>query len=107
MSDQKPNQVTPMIASIIRSLSIAGAIVGVTLPLSLALGGAVNTAVNQSITSLEPTELETIEKDLSKDCFRWFGSKKDSGVEKDAESKIDKYMGGVVNYEQVCDWVLN
>ena len=56
---------TNMIPNIVRSLSIAGAIVGVTLPLSLALGGAVNTAVTNSITSMEPTELDIIEKELS------------------------------------------
>ena len=96
-----------MIPHIVRSLSIGGAIVGVTLPLSLALGGAVNTAVTNSITALEPTELDVIEKDLTKDCFRWMAAKADTDVEKDAESKIDKYMGGTVVYEQVCDWVLN
>ena len=96
-----------MISNIVRSLAIAGAIVGTTLPLTLAVGGAINSAVTQSVTSMEPTELELIEKDLSRDCFRWFGSKKDTDVEKDAESKIDKYLGGSVNYEQVCDWVLS
>ena len=94
---------TTMISNIVRSLAIAGAF----LPLSLALGGAVNTAVTQSVTALEPSELEVIEKDLSKECFRWMASKADTDVEKDAESKIDEYMGGVVNYEQVCDWVLS
>ena len=96
-----------MISNVVRSLAIAGAIVGTTLPLTLALGGAVNTAVTQSITAMEPTELDTIEKDLAKDCFRWMAAKADTDVEKDAESKIDKYMGGSVVYEQVCDWVLN
>ena len=103
MSDQKTNTTTTMISSIVRSLAIAGAI----LPLSLALGGAVNTAVTQSVSALELNDIEIIEKDLSKDCFRWMASKSDSDVEKDAESKIDKYLGGGVNYEQVCDWGLN
>lgn len=103
MSDQKTNTTTNMISSIVRSLAIAGAI----LPLSLALGGAVNTSVTQSTNALELSDIEVIEKDLSKDCFRWMASKTDSDVEKDAESKIDKYMGGGVDYESVCDWVLN
>ena len=98
---------TTMISNIVRSLAISGAVVGTTLPLTLALGGAINSAVTQTITAAEPTELEIIERDLSKDCFRWMGSKADSDVEKDAESKIDKYMGGGVDYENVCDWVLN
>ena len=95
------------ISNIIRSLAIAGAIVGTTLPITLALGGAVNTAVTQSVISAEPSELDVIEKDLTKECFRWMAAKSDSDVEKDAESKIDEYMGGSVVYEQVCDWVLS
>ena len=96
-----------MISNIVRSLAIAGAVVGATLPLTLALSGAVNTAVTQSITAMEPSELDTIEKDLSRDCFRWMSSKAKSTVEKDSEKNIDTYMGGAVDYETVCDWVLS
>jgi len=103
MSDLKTNTTTTMISNVVRSLAIAGAF----LPLSLAVGGAINSAVTTQVQTAEPTALEIIEKDLSRDCFRWMSSKEDTVVEKDSESKIDKYMGGPVDYESVCDWVLN
>ena len=96
-----------MISNIVRSLAIAGALVGTTLPLTLAMGGAINSAVTQAIVAAKPDDLAVIEKDLSKDCFRWMVSKAKTTVEKDAEKNIDEYLGGSVDYETVCDWVLN
>ena len=98
------NDKTTMISSVVRSLAIAAIFLPVTLGVTSSIGRLTDKAED---TTSKTAQLEETRAALTTDCFAWMMSKKDTKVERDAESAIDEYFGGSVGYKEVCDWVLN
>jgi len=93
-----------MISSIVRSVAIAT----IFVPLTLGLAGGVNRLLDKAEdTTSKSAQLAQMKSDLAKDCLSWMMSKKDTKVERQAETAIDEFFDGSVAYEEVCEWVLN
>ena len=93
-----------MISSIVRSVAIAAIFLPVTLGVTSSIGRLTEKAED---TTSKTAQLQETRAALTTDCFAWMMSKKDTKVERNAETAIDEYFGGSVAYQEVCDWVLN
>ena len=92
-----------MISSIVRSTAIAV----ILLPVTLSITGGVSKLVERAEdTTSVSAQLEQIKAELVKDCVSWKVAKKDTKVERQAETAIDEYFDGSVAYQQICNWVL-
>ena len=92
--------------NIVRSVLIAIA----AAPLTFAAAGAINTATDASKDGRELTAAQVVINEhrdaLTKACIDFRVSKKDSTLEREAKTTIDKFMGGEVMYGPTCNWVL-
>jgi len=93
-----------MISSVVRSLAIAAIFLPVTFGVTSSIGRLTEKAED---TTSKAAQLRQTKAALTTDCFAWMMSKKDTKVERAAETAIDEYFGGSVGYKEVCDWVLN
>ena len=80
------------------------------LPLVLGVTGTLGSlsrAITDRVQEDERTALvNTMKTDLTRNCLNWAFSKADTKLERTAKNAIDDYVGGEVNYSEVCKWVL-
>ena len=94
----------------IENLVRSGVVLVVGLPLVLGVTGTLGSlsrAITDRVQEDERTALvNTMKTDLTRDCLNWVFSKADTKLERTAKNSIDDYVGGEVNYSEVCKWVL-
>ena len=107
------NFFTPEVANIFRTVVIGGAIAGVALPLgSLAdsagrFVGASQAALEQAAKpSAIEAALEPAKAELAIPCVKYFFSKRDSKLEREAQTTIEEYFDGDVEFGDVCKLIL-
>ena len=81
------------------------------LPLVLGVSGTLGSLSRSIADTVKEDErtaiVNTMKTDLTRDCLNWAFSKEDTKLERTAKNKIDDYVGGEVNYSEVCKWVLS
>nr|BDD47429.1 hypothetical protein 7 [Pelagibacteraceae bacterium] len=107
------NFFTPEVCNIFRTVVIGGAIAGTALPLgSLAdsaarFVGASQAALEQAAEpSAIEAALEPAKAELALPCVKYFFSKRDSKLEREAQLAIDEYFDGDVDHGEVCKLLL-
>ena len=108
------NFFTPEVCNIFRTVVIGGAIAGTALPLGSLADSAAN-FVSASQAALEQAAepsaieaaLEPAKKELALPCIKYFFSKRDSKLEREAETAISDYFDGDVAFGDVCKIILD
>ncbi len=94
----------------IENLVRSGVVLVVGLPLVIGVSGTLGSlsrSIGDAVQDDERTEIvNTMKTDLTRDCLNWAFSKADTKLERTAKNAIDDYVGGEVNYSEVCKWVL-
>ena len=105
---------TSGVCNIFRTIVIGGAIAATALPLG-SLAESAASFVGASQTALEkaakPTPLEAAlepaKEELVLPCIKYFFSKVDSKLERQAETEIEEYFDGEVDVKGVCKIILD
>ena len=108
------NFFTPEVCNIFRTVVIGGAVAGLALPLG-SLADSTARFVGASQTALERTSepsaleaaLEPAKGELAIPCLKYFFSKVDSKLEREAETAISDYFDGDVDFKGVCKIILD
>ena len=104
---------TPELANIFRTVVIGGAIAGTALPLG-SLAESAAQFVSASQAALEKASkpspidaaLEPAKAELALPCVKYYFSKPDSKLEREAQTAIDKYFDGDIEHGDVCKIIL-
>ena len=81
---------------------------GVVLVLGLPLTIAATISISERPTKNYATITKSLLKaELTEPCLKWAFSKTDSKLERSAKDLIDDSLGGEVEHEDVCRWVLS
>ena len=107
------NFLTPEVCNIFRTVVIGGAIASTALPIgSLADSAASFVSASQAALekAAEPSAieaaLEPAKKELALPCVKYFFSKRDSKLEREAQTAIEEYFDGDVDFGDVCKIIL-
>ena len=94
------------IENIVRS----AAIVAVGLPISLAVTNLVNTTDKLAKLGLiKPSETQIVDEfkaELYRPCINYYVSEVDSKLERTAKNDIEEVMGGAVDHNSLCEWIV-
>ena len=94
----------------VNTLVRSAVILAIGLPVSLSVSSGVNSNTargNEVDPSSVLNEKEiNLKSSLFDSCIKYAFSKPDSAVETEAESEINKVMGGAVSHTSVCKYVL-
>ena len=88
----------------VENLVRSGVILLVALPVSLATTFALAERPRENESVITQAELKA---DLTLPCLRYALSKNDSKLEREAKNAVDEVLGGEVNYQEACKWVLS
>ena len=87
----------------VENLVRSGVILLVALPVSLATTFALAERPRENKSVITQADLKA---DLTLPCLRYVLSKNDSKLEREAKNAVDEVLGGEVNYQEACKWVL-
>jgi len=88
----------------VENLVRSGVILVVALPISIATAFSLSERprTNESVVTQDALKAE-----LTLPCLRYALSKSDSKLEREAKNAVDEVLGGEVNYQEACKWVLS
>ena len=108
------NFFTPEVCNIFRTVVIGGAVIATALPLgSLAESAASFVGASQAALeqAAEPSAIDAVlepaKKELALPCVKYFFSKVDTKLEREAMTEIEEYFDGDVDFKGVCKYILN
>ena len=94
----------------IENLVRSAVVLAVGLPIALSLNNLVTTtarlAENASVSTKSDTVVTNIKGDLTDACIKYLVSKEKSSLERLAKTKIEEVLGGDVDHNEICQWVL-
>ena len=104
---------TPEVANIFRTVIVGGAIAATALPIgSLADSAAKFVSASQVALekAAEPSAIDSAltpaKKELTMPCIKYFFSKRDSKLEREAKTSIEEYFDGDVDHAEICKIIL-
>jgi len=88
-----------IVANFVRS----GVLLVVALPLTISAALSITDRPRENESLNTQNELKA---ELTLPCLRYALSKNDSKLEREAKNAVDEVLGGEVNYQEACKWVL-
>ena len=104
---------TPEVANIFRTVVVGGAIAATALPIG-SLADSAASFVTSSQATLEraakpsplDAALEPAKEKLVMPCIKYYFSKRESKLERQAQTTIDEYFDGDVDHGEICKIIL-
>ena len=88
-----------IVANFVRS----GVLLVVALPLTISAALSITDRPRENASLNTQNDLKA---ELTLPCLRYALSKSDSKLEREAKNAVDEVLGGEVNYQEACKWVL-
>ena len=88
----------------VENLVRSAVVLVVALPITVASALSLTDRPRENKSLLSQADLKA---ELTVPCLRYALSKADSKLEREAKNAVDEVLGGEVNYQEACKWVLS
>ena len=88
----------------VENLVRSGVLLVVALPITVSAALSIAERPRENKSLITQADLKS---ELTLPCLRYALSKADSKLEREAKNAVDEVLGGEVNYQEACKWVLS
>ena len=88
----------------VENLVRSAVVLVVALPISITAAFSIAERPRENESVIAQADLKA---QLTVPCLRYALSKNDSKLEREAKNAVDEVLGGEVNYQEACKWVLS